>query len=41
MFRFDAARLVHYTEADDARWLRFGRGWVRRVATNMENAQWT
>lgn len=35
LFRFDAARLVHYAELDDARWLRFGRGLVRRVAGNM------
>lgn len=35
MFRFDAARLVAYTQVDDARWLRFGRGWVKRVASNM------
>lgn len=36
LFRFDAARLIHYTETPDAQWLRFGRGWVRRVATNMQ-----
>jgi lysozyme family protein len=36
LFRFDAARLVYYSEIhDDARWLHFGRGWVRRVASNM------
>lgn len=35
LFRFDAARLVAYTQADDTRWSRFGRGWVRRVAQNM------
>lgn len=35
LFRFDAARLVHYAELDDARWARFGRGLVRRVAANM------
>jgi lysozyme family protein len=35
LFRFDAARLVAYTQMDDARWLHFGRGWVRRVASNM------
>jgi lysozyme family protein len=38
LFRFDAARLVHYAEMDDARWLKFGRGWVRRVAANMTQA---
>jgi lysozyme family protein len=35
LFRFDAARLVHYAELSDALWLRFGRGLVRRVASNM------
>lgn len=35
LFRFDAARLVRYAELDDARWLRFGRGLVKRVASNM------
>lgn len=35
LFRFDAARLVAYTQADETRWSRFGRGWVRRVALNM------
>ena len=35
LFRFDAARLISYTQADDARWARFGRGWVKRVAFNM------
>lgn len=35
LFRFDAARLVHYAELNDAMWLRFGRGLVRRVAANM------
>lgn len=35
LFRFDAARLVHYAEALDASWLEFGRGWIRRVANNM------
>ena len=35
LFRFDAARLIAYTQADDARWVRFGRGWVKRVAFNM------
>jgi lysozyme family protein len=38
LFRFDAARLVHYAELDDARWARFGRGLVRRVAANMAAA---
>ena len=38
LFRFDAARLVHYAEVNDTRWLRFGRGWVRRVAANMVQA---
>jgi lysozyme family protein len=38
LFRFDAARLVHYAELDDARWARFGRGLVRRVAANMTQA---
>ena len=36
LMRFYAARLVLYTKADDARWGRFGRGWIRRVAQNME-----
>jgi lysozyme family protein len=36
LYRFTAARLVAYTRADDARWARFGRGWIRRVASNME-----
>ena len=35
LFRFDAARLVAYTKANDEQWLRFGRGWVRRVAETM------
>lgn len=35
LFRFDAARLVAYTAMDDARWARFGRGWIKRVASNM------
>lgn len=35
LFRFDAARLVHYAENSDAQLLAFGRGWLRRVATNM------
>lgn len=35
LFRFDAARLVHYAENSDAQLLEFGRGWLRRVATNM------
>ena len=35
LFRFDAARLVHYAEDSDAQLLAFGRGWLRRVATNM------
>ena len=35
LFRFTAARLVAYTRADDLRWGRFGRGWVKRVASNM------
>ncbi|MDE2471321.1 MAG: hypothetical protein KGL35_21965 [Bradyrhizobium sp.] len=35
VYRFDAARLVAYTEANDAAWQRFGRGWIRRVASNM------
>ena len=36
LFRFDAARLVYYSEIhSDDLWLRFGRGWIRRVATNM------
>lgn len=35
LFRFDAARLVHYAENNDAQLLEFGRGWLRRVATNM------
>lgn len=35
LFRFDAARLVHYAECSDAQLLNFGRGWLRRVATNM------
>ncbi len=35
LFRFDAARLVHYAENTDAQLLQFGRGWLRRVATNM------
>jgi lysozyme family protein len=38
LFRFDAARLVRYSESDDARWGRFGRGWIRRVAANMRLA---
>jgi lysozyme family protein len=38
LYRFDAARLVAYTESDDTRWQRFGRGWVRRVAENMMKA---
>ena len=33
LFRFVAARLVAYTE--DAGWPEYGRGWVRRVASNM------
>lgn len=35
LFRFAAARLVAYTKADDTRWLRFGRGWIKRVSENM------
>lgn len=35
LFRFLAARLVAYTQLDDTRWQRFGRGWIRRVAANM------
>lgn len=35
LFRFEAARLVHYAEDSDAQLLAFGRGWLRRVATNM------
>lgn len=38
MFRFDAARLIAYTDLDDAKWSHFGRGWVRRVAANMMRA---
>lgn len=33
MFRFVAARLVAYTLAPG--WPDFGRGWVRRIATNL------
>lgn len=36
--RFLAGRLVAFTAVDDARWLRFGRGWIKRVATNMMEA---
>lgn len=35
LFRFDAARLVYYAGMSDAIWLRFGRGLVKRVASNM------
>lgn len=35
LFRFEAARLVHYSECSDANLLNFGRGWLHRVATNM------
>ena len=35
LFRFDAARLVHYAENSDTALLTYGRGWLRRVATNM------
>ena len=38
LFRFDAARLIAYTKADDARWVHFGRGWVLRVAKNMSGS---
>jgi lysozyme family protein len=38
LFRFDAARLCTYTELDDARWARFGRGLIRRVAQTMTEA---
>ena len=33
LFRFDAARLVAYTDAPA--WPTYGRGWVRRMATQM------
>lgn len=33
LFRFDAARLVAYTDA--SAWTTFGRGWVKRMAAQM------
>ena len=33
LFRFDAARLVAYTDAQA--WPTYGRGWVRRMAEQM------
>lgn len=38
LFRFDAARLVHYAEVHDDQLVRFGRGWLRRVGSNMSAA---
>jgi len=35
LFRFESARLYHYSENSDAQLTTFGRGWLRRVATNM------
>lgn len=35
LFRFEAARLDRYAEGSDAQLLNYGRGWLRRVATNM------
>jgi lysozyme family protein len=35
LFRFTAARLCDYTDIDDARWARFGRGWIRRAAQTL------
>jgi lysozyme family protein len=38
LFRFDAARLVHYAEVHDDQLARFGRGWLHRVGENMRSA---
>lgn len=38
LFRFDAARLVAYSSLPEDKWRAFGRGWVRRVASNMMQA---
>jgi len=38
LFRFDAARLVHYAECSDANLVRFGRGWLHRCGENMRAA---
>lgn len=35
LFRFEAVRLVHYAECSDPQLLNYGRGWLHRVATNM------
>ena len=35
LFHFDASRLVAYTTEPDTQWATFGRGWIRRVASNM------
>lgn len=34
-YRFAAARLAAYAGAPEKQWLRFGRGWLRRVAAVM------
>jgi lysozyme family protein len=38
LFRFDAARLVHYAEMPDDRLTRYERGWMHRLGANMEAA---
>jgi lysozyme family protein len=35
LFRFDAARLVHYAEARDDQLTTYGRGWLHRTGSNM------
>lgn len=35
LYRMTAARLVALTQVSDRAWSEFGRGWVRRVASNM------
>lgn len=37
LFRFDAARLVHYAEVHDDQLMRFGRGWLHRIGANLSS----
>ncbi len=36
--RFNAQRLRFFTNLNDVQWSTFGKGWVRRVASNLESA---
>lgn len=38
LFRFDAARLVHYAECSDQLLTTYGRGWLHRLGNNLLRA---